>query len=181
MVPSHNTPAILLRRLVYGETSFILTWFTARHGRIKTMVKGARKPGGKFNGQFDLFYQCDIQYRPARRGEIHFLTESRLLHPFLALRREWTILQCAHYFGELLELLSEADTPLPDDYGLFEKALKYLETHPASREVIFRFEKRLLGLHGLRLDKPEQFSTVLKIHQHRQPKGRETLLQALPH
>jgi DNA repair protein RecO (recombination protein O) len=180
MVLSHNTPAILLRRLIYGETSFILTWFTARHGRIKTMVKGARKPGGKFNGQFDLFYRCDIQYRPARRGEIHFLTDSRILHPFLALRRELTILQSAHYFGELLELFSEVDTPLPEDYALLEKALKYLETHPSSREVIFRFEKRLLALHGLRLETPAQFASILHLHQHRQPKGRETLLRALP-
>src|SRR5260221_12500901 len=73
-----TTPAILLRKTKLTDTSLIVTWFTAAHGKIKTVAKGARRPKSRFAGLLDLFYDCEIQFARSRRSELHQLCEVTL-------------------------------------------------------------------------------------------------------
>jgi DNA repair protein RecO (recombination protein O) len=58
---------IILRRLPYSETSYILSWLTERHGLIRTLAKGAARPKQPLYGKTDLFAQGRVCWIPARR------------------------------------------------------------------------------------------------------------------
>ena len=50
--------AILLRRYRFSENSLVVVWLTDTHGKVKTSVRSATKPGSPFAGRLELFTDC---------------------------------------------------------------------------------------------------------------------------
>jgi DNA repair protein RecO (recombination protein O) len=147
----NSTQAILLRRIRLGDTSWIVTWLTHAHGRLKTAAKGARRPRGPFAGKLDLFFLADITYTPSRKSDLHTLRETVLLRPFDGLRSDYLRTQLAAYFVELIELVTEPEHPVPELFDLLLRALAYLDTGQPTSRALLHFEgelARLLGIHG---------------------------------
>ena len=48
---------IILRTRPLTETSLIVHWLTADHGRLSTVAKGAKRPKSPFRGKLDLFFE----------------------------------------------------------------------------------------------------------------------------
>jgi DNA repair protein RecO (recombination protein O) len=170
----------VIGRLPFGNTGLILRWLTPGSGRMSTMAKGAMKSGNSFGLQFDLYYLCEFEFIPARRGDLHTLKEVKLLEPNLGLRRHYPVLLTLEYFAALIEEMTEPGTPLPEDFDLFAKALEYLNTHEASRRVVERFENRILALHGLGGGRGADLPQALRQLQLNAPLQRQRLLDLLP-
>lgn len=181
MSGERTTRGIVVGRMPFSNTSLLVTWATADAGVMKTMAKGALGPKPSAGLTLDLFYLCEIRYRPSARSEISALREARLLDPFLALRRDWTTLLCAQYFADLLAALCEPHGETIDVFGIFEKALRYLETHAPTRKLVDRYETRLLELSGLPVeaDRAGALRHAVESHHHRLPPTRARLLAEL--
>src|SRR2546430_2456328 len=104
-----TTAAILLRKTKLTETSLIVEWLTERHGKIKTVAKGARRPKSPFAGKLDLFFECEIQFALSKRSELHPLREVVLREVFEGLREQLARTELAAYFVELVELTTEPE------------------------------------------------------------------------
>lgn len=165
-----STEGILVHKIPFQDSSWIITWLTAEEGRIKTMVKGATKPGSPFYGVLDLYYQCDLQYTQKTRSEIDLLREVQLQQPFLNLRRDYTIIQVIHYFYELIDLVTELRTPIPEFYDLFQKALRYLNEKELSPQLIERYEKKILELSGIPIQPQRSLAQSLQSAGFKTPK-----------
>src|SRR5438067_3031881 len=98
-----TTHAILMRKTLLSDTSLIVTWFTERHGKIKTVAKGARRPKSPFAGKLDLFFDAEIQWIRSKKSELHTLKEVMLREPFEGLREKYPRTQLAAYFVEVVE------------------------------------------------------------------------------
>jgi len=177
---------IVVGRMPFSNTSLLVTWATPEAGIIKTMAKGVSGPRPSSGLLPDLFYLCEVRYLPPAKGGIGTLREARLLHPFLPLRRDWSVLLCAHYFADLLASLSEPETEIAALFELFEKALRYLETHAPTPKLVTRYEARLLELSGLGLpptasvaETSAALRRAVETHHHRLPATRGKLLKAL--
>jgi DNA repair protein RecO (recombination protein O) len=174
-----TTAAILLRRTKLSETSWIVTWFTEAHGKIKTVAKGARQPKSRFAGVLDLFFDCEIQFARSRKSELHQLREVALREPRAGLREDYGRVALGAYFVELIELVTEAEHPAPELYDLLQRGLGFLNTQPASLRALLHFERelvRLLGIHGQTGVTP---AVAIGRAYQRVPKGRPGLLKAL--
>jgi DNA repair protein RecO (recombination protein O) len=146
-----STPAILLRRIRLSDTSWIISWLTQAHGRLKTAAKGARRPRSPFAGKLDLFFLEDISFSLSRKSDLHALREVVLLQPFDGLRADFLRTQLAAYFVELIELVTEPEHPVPELFDLLLRALGYLDTAHPNLRALLHFETelvRLLGIHG---------------------------------
>jgi len=146
-----STPAILLRRIRLSDTSWIVSWLTQSHGRLKTAAKGARRPRSPFAGKLDLFFLDDISYSLSRRSDLHVLREVVLIQPFEGLRADYVRTEMAAYFVELIELVTEPEHPVPELFDLLLRALGYLDASPPNLRALLHFESelvRLLGIQG---------------------------------
>ena len=174
-----STPAILLRRIRLSDTSWIVSWLTRDHGRLKTAAKGARRPRSSFAGKLDLFFLADISYTVSHKSDLHALREVVLIQPFDGLRADFLRTQLAAYFVELIELVTEPEHPVPELFDLLQRALAYLATARPTLRALLHFEAelvRLLGIHGQARITPivaigRVYNTV--------PPGRPTLLKRL--
>jgi DNA repair protein RecO (recombination protein O) len=169
--------ATLIRRHPLGETSLILQWCTAAHGLIRTAAKGARGPKSPFAGKLDLFFEADIAWIPASRGDLHALRESVLLAPRLGLRQSYPRTLAAAYFTSLVELVAETDTPIPELHDLLARALDWLATSDPVPAALTRFENRVASILGLAAHADASGAAALLDTFHRLPPQRTALFE----
>ncbi len=168
----------IIGRMPFGNTSLILRCLSHEAGRLTFMAKGATRPKSPFAGAIDLFYLADFLYAPSRSGEMHTLREVKVIEAHIGLRRSYANLLGAQYFAALIETITEPGAPVPEDFGLFAKALTYLCETEVSWRAVERFEQRILELHGIaqpNRDLPRAFHAL----HHKVPSLRNDLLKQL--
>ena len=173
-----TTAAILLRRIKLTETSLIVTWLTEHHGKLKTVAKGARQPKSRFAGRLDLFFECEIQFARSRKSELHTLREAELCEAHPGLRTDCERVALAAYFVELVELVTEADHPVPEIFALFHRALGYLNAHPPKRRALEHFENELVDMLGIQHPTVSAAVAIGRAY-HRLPSVRAELVKRL--
>ncbi|MCG8600565.1 MAG: DNA repair protein RecO [Verrucomicrobiales bacterium] len=139
----------LIRRSPLTETSLIVHWCTHENGIVKTVAKGARRPKSPFAGKLDLFYLCEIEVHPAKKGDLHILKELKLERPRLGLRKNYLQTLAASYFVKLVDRVSEPETPLPEIADLLDRGLNFLEENDADWRAVNHFEKQLAQFLGV--------------------------------
>jgi DNA repair protein RecO (recombination protein O) len=144
-----TTDATLLRLTRLTDTSWIVHWFTEGFGLIKTVAKGARRPGSPFAGSLDLFFGGDIVFQHARRGSLHQLREVAVHSWRGSLRESYDSVLLSGYFCRLLEEAVEPEHPEPALHDLLKRALDHLATQPAGLRALLHFEKELARILGI--------------------------------
>jgi len=143
----------LIRLTKLTDTSWIVHWFTAGHGLIKTVAKGARSPKSPFAGKLDLFFDAEITWAKARSGELHGLREVAVTRTREPIRGDYNAMLLSGYWCRLLELLIERDHPEPELAGLLRRALDHVAEKGPSVRAMQHFEQELarnLGIMGER-------------------------------
>ena len=174
----NTTAAILLRKTRFSDTSFIITWCTEQHGKLKTIAKGASRSKSGFSGKLDLFFTTDIQFVRSQKSELHLLKEVVLKDPREAIRKDYRRMQLASYFVELIDLTTELDHADPELFDLLQRALNHLNTTPASRRALLHFESELARLTGIS-DADIPPATALEQAHGRLPSLRSELMKEL--
>jgi DNA repair protein RecO (recombination protein O) len=170
--------AILIRLTKLTDTSLIVHWFSAEHGMIKTVAKGARNPKSPFAGQLDLFFSADISWVHARVGELHTLKEVQVTECRESIRGEYNAMLLSAYCCRLFEQLIERDHPEPELFDLLKRALDHIATDGASVRALRHFEHETARILGLSHDR-KQAAPVLREMLGGLPPQREQLLERL--
>ncbi len=142
-----TTKALVLREVKYKEADKILTVLTQQEGKLAVKARGALRKGCKYGAAAQaLCYSEMTLFGNAGKWSIN---EAETIEQFLALRTNITALALASYFAELLEAVSDEDSPNPELLQLGLNALfalsrqLYPETHIKSV-----FELKLMCLCG---------------------------------
>lgn len=170
--------AILIRKIRLNDTGVAITWLTESQGKIRTVARGAHKPGSILQGKLDLFFEAEIFYEAPKRGDLHPLKEVVLVHAFSPKEEAYLRIALASYFVELVELTTETHQPVPEIYDLLRRALHYLGDRPATWKAMEHFERELC--HHLGLGKPPDAASALAHYCGRTPITRGPLLKQLP-
>jgi DNA repair protein RecO (recombination protein O) len=173
-----STAALLLRRTKFSDTSLVVTWLTCDFGKLKTMARGALRPKSPFAGGIDLFFETEIAFVRSRRSEIHTLREVTLRNSFEGLRRDYSRVEMASYFVELMELMTEPEQPVPELFDLLCRAFKYLENAIPNRRALLHFESELARLLGIHIE--GNAHAALSRVCHHLPDSRRRLMEKLP-
>ncbi|MEI6338054.1 MAG: DNA repair protein RecO [Verrucomicrobiota bacterium] len=144
-----QTPAILLRKTPWSETSLIITWLTEQFGAVRTVARGARKPGSSFAGKLDLFFRADISFSLSRRGDLHTLREAGVVSAFDVSRAGSAGFYLAAYFAELSGQAVPSMHPAAEIFDLLDRAIRYLQREPASEKALNYFEREMCRILGV--------------------------------
>lgn len=143
-----KTEALVLRIIPFSKTSHYVIWLTPRHGRVTTVVKGARRPKSAFLGQYDWFYTCELLFYSRERNGAHIARECYPLKPRTRFRDDWRSFTCASYLCDLISRISSAGDHEPELYGLLDQGLDYLCESTDPMAVVLWFELKLLSVLG---------------------------------
>ena len=146
-----STPAILLRRLDYGDFDVIITFFTLEKGKISVIAKSAKKSTKRFGGVLELFSELQILAGSGRGKGLPVLQEAVIKQPFSSIRADYKNTAYASYWSELIYNWIEENYQQVALYYLFEHVLYELDagrTEPSVLNILFQM--RFLSLSGHR-------------------------------
>jgi DNA repair protein RecO (recombination protein O) len=173
--------AILLKRYRFSENSLVVVWLTDRHGKVKTVVRGACKQGSPFAGRLELFTRAEITFKAPgskKGGDLHTLGEV-VVSVGSPLPPTYPTILTASYFSELCDLFTETMHPVPEIFELLRRAWGFLETRAPDRRALEHFETelaRVLGIH----DPSRPAYRSLAAVAHSLPANRIRLMEVLP-
>jgi len=150
-MPVFSSPAILLRRMDYGDFDVIITFFTLKRGKLSLIAKAAKKSTKRFAGILELFSVLEVVAGSGRNKGLSVLQEAVLKQPFSAIRADFRKTAYASYWAELIYNWIEENFKQASLYRLFEHVLADLDsgrTAPAVLNILFQM--RLLTLSGHR-------------------------------
>jgi DNA repair protein RecO (recombination protein O) len=150
-MPVFSTPAILLRRLDYGDFDVIITFFTLERGKLSSIAKSAKKSTKRFAGVLELFSELQILTGSGRGKGLPVLQEAVLKQPFSAIRADYKKTAYASYWSELIYNWIEENFKQVALYYLFEHVLYELDAGKIAPAVLnILFQMRFLTLSGHR-------------------------------
>ena len=136
--------AYVLHAYPYRETSLIVEAFSAEHGRVGLVARGAKRARSELRGLLQAFQPLTLSWAGA--GELKTLVKA-----------EWrggmplpvgAALLCAFYLNELVLKLVPREDPHPALFAAYDDALAALTATAspgAQATVLRRFELRLLA------------------------------------
>jgi DNA repair protein RecO (recombination protein O) len=143
-----DEPAFVLHTYPYRETSVIVEAWSANHGRVALIARGAKRARSELRGTLQAFQPLTLGWMGARdlktltraewRGGMPLPTGSGLL--------------CAFYLNELLLKLLPREDPHPQLYADYVDALEALAAGGEQAPLLRRFERALLAAMGYALN-----------------------------
>lgn len=148
-MPVFSTPAILLRRLDYGDFDLILTFLSLERGKISLIAKSAKKSTKRFAGILELFSLMEVVAGTGKGRGLAVLQEAALKSPFSTIRNDIRKTAYASYWCELLNNWVEENQKQAPLYYLLKHVLSQLDGGaPAAAEISIFFQMRLLNISG---------------------------------
>lgn len=148
-MPILSTPAILLRRIDYGDYDLIITLFTFDEGKISVIAKSAKKSTKRFSGVLEIFSVLNVVYRTSQRKGLPVLQAASLKHPFQHIRENIKKTAYASYWAELINQWLEEGEKQIQLYLLFQQVLEKLDQDHLPEETLsILFQMRFMKLSG---------------------------------
>lgn len=145
-----STPAFVLRRIRWSDSSLILTMYSLDYGRISVMVRGALRPGGKFLGRLELFGESEVHLSRREGRELDTATEASVIKHYHNLRTSFPSFAGAGLYTEwLLSVVSYGNEPSGPVFHLTERVFSLLEAGAPPWPVVCGGAAKLLQLSGL--------------------------------
>jgi len=142
-----NTTGLVLRETAYKDSSKILTVLTSTDGKLTVSARGVMRRGSKLASAAQLLAYSDMTLYHSR--DRWTLTEAQSIEMFSGLSQELDLLALGSYFAELLEAVSDEDSPNPEVLALGLNALYMLSQNEKNHALIkAAFELRLMCLAG---------------------------------
>jgi DNA repair protein RecO (recombination protein O) len=146
---SLRVDAVVLRHSDFGEADRLLTVFTRQRGKMRVIVKGARKIASRKAGHVEPFTHVRMQVSLGR--DMFILTQADTVDAYLPLRDDLILTSQAAYVLELLDRFSyEDETENSATFRLLTDTLSRLASKADPWLVLRYYEMRLLDHVGFR-------------------------------
>jgi DNA repair protein RecO (recombination protein O) len=146
---NYSTPAIMLRKLDFGDYDLIVTFLTLKEGKITAIAKSAKKSTKRFGGILELFSVLDVVFGTGRRKGLPVLQEAALKHPFPNIRSSMLKTAYGSYWAELINEWMENGHPEVRLYQLFYHVLKELDAGLTPEGTLsILFQMRFMKMFG---------------------------------
>ena len=141
-------PAYVLHSRAYRETSQILEVFTADHGRVGLIARGARRPKSLLRGLLNPFQPLRLSW--SGKGELATLREADL--GGVAANLVGDRLMAGFYVNELLMKLLGRNDPHPELFAHYISLIAAIGRDELLEPLLRRFELQLLHELGYALN-----------------------------
>ncbi|MFH0791153.1 MAG: DNA repair protein RecO [Candidatus Omnitrophota bacterium] len=149
-MPIHQTPAIVLKKYNFRETSLIVNFYTRDFGKLSGILKGIRKEPAKFASTLELFSYNDIIFYRSRSSSLHLVSQCDLKDNYTMLRQNMFKIGAASIIIELIDILMREEDKNEEIFNLGLVSLKELENTDNPEKVMTIFKIKVLSLSGFK-------------------------------
>jgi DNA repair protein RecO (recombination protein O) len=147
------TRGFVLAAFPLGEADKLAQLYTLSLGRVKAVVKGARKPKSKLASALDLFSESSFTLHKKNSGDLYILGQARVLNGHPELKKDLAGITALQVMADILLQALHDTEPQPELYALIGRILAALGAKEASPELVLSaFGVKLLDLSGYPLE-----------------------------
>ena len=147
-----RTRGIVLKKLDYSDSSVIVTLFTYYLGRVKVLVRGAKRPKSRFVSIFETFNIVETVVHVKENREIQHISDARTLTSYAQLRHSYQKQVWASRITRFVDSILPDLSPSKGLYSLTERTL-FMLSNSANEDAIFvAFVSKALRVLGYGLD-----------------------------
>ncbi len=146
---SFRAASVVLRHSDWGEADRLLVLYTRERGKVRAIVKGARKLTSRKAGHLEPFTHVTLQLAKGR--DLLIVTQAETVNAFLKLHENLVKTGYAAYVIELLDRFTyEEEGGNPTLFKLLVETLDRIEKEKDSWLSVRYYEMRLLDFIGFR-------------------------------
>ncbi|MBT3217269.1 MAG: DNA repair protein RecO [Candidatus Marinimicrobia bacterium] len=148
-----STPAVVLKRFPYGDTSIIARCFTKDYGKISIIARGARRKKSTSSAHLQPLSYLDLMFYHKPNRDLHTMSK-------IGFRERWSMIQDdmkkISYGMAILEITDKTLTGEDPHIDLFEEmihVLRLVDTQPIRLNMVFwYYQLKLLEILGFKPD-----------------------------
>lgn len=142
--------AICIRVIDFSETSQVVTFFTAEHGKLSAVAKGSKRHRSAFQGPIEVFTYGQIVFVDRPNAQLVTLTElAGKFDLVMGLSRSLLAYNAAVLSAELVDRFSKDRDPHPGLYDTFLACLRQILELNKALVGLIAFELELLRHVGM--------------------------------
>ena len=143
---TYNTEGIVLKHMRLGEADRIITLYTPDRGKVRAVVKGARRAKSRKGGFLQPLTHVRVSIAEGR--SLDQVVEAETMASFRAVREDLGLVSIGMYLTDLVDGFSADGAVNPSEFRLLVDALGALESAERPEQLARYFETRLLGVAG---------------------------------
>lgn len=120
----HKCEGIVLKKVNYGDSSVIITFFTDEFGKITALKKGARSPRSKTGNILDYLNVVQIVFYSKQTRDVQLISQASLLKHFTVIKND---LEKYKYALAVIELLERFSVEEEKHERLYKGTVRILE------------------------------------------------------
>ena len=144
----YRTQALVLKSAPMGEAGLLVTLYTRDAGKLKAVVRGARRPTSKMVGHLEPLNMVEMSLARSRPGGIDTVTQIQILDSFSSLKADLDAVSRGIYLAELVDGFGAEGSPNQELYSLLVDTLQFLNGSPGTDSTLRYFELHLLKCSG---------------------------------
>jgi DNA repair protein RecO (recombination protein O) len=147
-----TTPAWVLRRVRWSESSLIVALYSLDSGRMSAMARGALRPDSRFAGSLELFSLVEVGVSRRDGRELDTLTDVCVGEPSACLMNNPLAFGFASLWSEWVMALLIGNEPSQPSFHLTGAVFRLLAAGAPGWPVVCSGVEKLLRLSGLRME-----------------------------
>ena len=145
---SYRSEAVVLKSTPIGEGALAVTLYSRDSGKLRAVVRGARKPSSKMVGHIEPLNRVELALARGRPGSMDTITQAQIFEAFSSLKGELDRLSRGIYLAELVDGFGTEEAGNAELYSLLVNTLRFLNQSPADDLALRHFELHLLKCTG---------------------------------
>ena len=145
---AYRSEALVLKSTPFGEGALIVTLYARDSGKIRAVVRGARRPSSKMVGHLEPLNRVGLSLVSSRTGGMDTIAQAQILEGFGSLKSNLEAVSRGIYVAELVDGFGVEGNSNPELYLLLVDTLRFLDETPDVDLALRYFELRLLNCTG---------------------------------
>ncbi len=150
---STRCEAVVLKSFKSGDADRIVIFFTKRFGKLKGLMKSARKSKSRFRAAAEIGSIVNLSlYYKDREMEIGRVTDIDSIEPLATARQDYTRILVINYLMNIIDEAWQVNDAHPECFDLLSATLNRLEQakdHESLPSLVHGFELRVLMYLGI--------------------------------
>ncbi len=145
-----TTRAVVSKTMKMSNSSKLVSLITEKHGLVKVVAKGARRPKSKFGAALELITLINCIYYHRDNRELQSLSDAEIIEPYTKLKSDLKMLSIASGIVEIAQTHTTLEDPEAGTFDLVVESLNGLEAGEVkdAEKHLWRFVLRLLATAG---------------------------------
>lgn len=146
----NRTPALVLNRRDFRETSLIADLYTREFGKISGILKGIRGEPAKFASTIEPFSHNEIIFYRKRNSGLHLISQADIVENFDCIRQDIAKVSVSSFMMELLGALMPAEDKNEEVFDLSLACLQELQGTNNPAKIMTIYKIKMLSLSGFK-------------------------------